>query len=174
MSSKLELLVERGLFASRWLMAPFYIGLAAALIILLYNFASELVHLFLIFPELTQNDAILGVLSLIDLSLAGNLTLIVIFSGYENFVSKMDIANHEDQPEWMGTVDFSSLKLKLVTSMIGISGIHLLKVFMGISQATEFQVKWMVTIHLVFILSGLLLATMDYVSVKTKTSKIKF
>jgi uncharacterized protein (TIGR00645 family) len=122
-------------------------------------------------PNLTQNDAVLGVLSLIDLSLAGNLLLIVIFSGYENFVSKMDIAGHKDEPEWMGTVDFSALKLKLVASIIAISGIHLLKVFMGIDKVTEFQVKWMVILHLVFIISGLLLALMDFVAVKTKKHK---
>src|SRR5690348_11765411 len=109
----IERWLERGLFASRWLMAPFYVGLALALAILLYSFIAELVQFALSVPHLTQNDAVLGVLSLIDLSLAGNLLLIVIFSGYENFVSKLDLGNHEDKPEWQGTMDFSALKLKL-------------------------------------------------------------
>ena len=171
MDNRFERTIEQGLFASRWLMAPFYIGLALALLVLMFSFLQELLHFLNNVPHLTQNDAVLGVLSLIDLSLAGNLLLIVIFSGYENFVSKMDIGGHKDEPEWMGTVDFSGLKLKLVASIIAISGIHLLKVFMGIDKVSEFQVKWMVIIHLVFIASGLLLALMDFVSVKTKKHK---
>lgn len=171
MDNRIERIIEQGLFASRWLMAPFYMGLAFALLVLMFSFLQELFHFLINVPNLTQNEAVLGVLSLIDLSLAGNLLLIVIFSGYENFVSKMDIRGHKDEPEWMGTVDFSALKLKLVASIIAISGIHLLKVFMGIEKIPEFQVKWMVIIHLVFIASGLLLALMDFVAVKTKKHK---
>ncbi len=171
MDNRIERAIEQGLFASRWLMAPFYIGLALALLVLMFSFLQELFHFLMNIPSLTQNDAVLGVLSLIDLSLAGNLLLIVIFSGYENFVSKMDIGGHKDEPEWMGTVDFSALKLKLVASIIAISGIHLLKVFMRIDKVDEVQVKWMVIIHLVFIASGLLLALMDFVSVNTKKRK---
>ena len=171
MDNRIERTIEQGLFASRWLMAPFYVGLTLALLVLMFSFLQELFHFLMNVPNLSQNDAVLGVLSLIDLSLAGNLLLIVIFSGYENFVSKMDIGGHKDEPEWMGTVDFSALKLKLVASIIAISGIHLLKVFMGIEKVSEFQVKWMVIIHLVFIASGLLLALMDFVSVRTKKHK---
>lgn len=168
-----EQLIEGGLFASRWLMAPFYIGLVGSLLILLYSFVAELVHFFMTLSTLTADKAVLGVLSLIDLSLAGNLLIIVIFSGYENFVSKFEVTDHRDRPEWQGTVDFSALKLKLVASIVAISGIHLLKVFMNVGQITDREVQWMVTIHLVFVVSGVLLALMDRIAMSSKVLKDK-
>jgi uncharacterized protein (TIGR00645 family) len=154
-------------------MAPFYIGLVGALILLLYSFMLELFHFFTQIPTMTQNNAVLGILSLIDLSLAGNLLLIVIFSGYENFVSKMDFSNHKDQPEWHGSVDFSTLKLKLIASIVAISGIHLLKVFMEVESVSEREIMWMVIIHFVFVMSGVMLALMDRVAASTKNLKHK-
>jgi uncharacterized protein (TIGR00645 family) len=168
MAKALEHFIERGLFASRWIMAPMYVGLAASLLILLYTFGMELVHLVTHLGDINPNDVILGILSLIDLSLAGNLLLIVIFSGYENFVSKMVDDGHEDHPEWKGTVDFSALKLKLIASMVAISGIHLLKVFMDVGKMSEQDIKWMVIIHLVVVASGVLLALMDWIAKKAK------
>jgi len=168
-----EYYLERGLFASRWLMAPMYFGLSLALLALLYGFANELYHFVTKIPSLSQSDLLLGVLSLIDISLAGNLLLIVIFSGYENFVSKMDVASHEDKPEWQGTVDFTTLKLKLVASIVAISGIHLLKVFMDVKKTSEDEIFWMVIIHLVFVVSGVLLALMDRIAVSAKVMKQK-
>ncbi len=173
MGKAIEIFIERGLFASRWLMAPIYVGLAGALLILLHSFAMELWHLVTHITELTQNDVILGILSLIDLSLAGNLLLIVIFSGYENFVSKMVDHEHEDQPEWKGSVDFSALKLKLIASIVAISGIHLLKVFMEVDKMDEKNIMWMVIIHLVFVVSGVLLALMDWIAMGSKKMKGK-
>jgi uncharacterized protein (TIGR00645 family) len=170
-SYPLEKLIERGLFSSRWLMAPMYIGLAAALVLLLISFMQELTHLFLSLPNISQNDVVLGILSLIDLSLAANLLLIVIFSGYENFVSKIDTNSHEDNPEWKGSVDFSALKLKLIASIVAISGIHLLKVFMDVGKTPETHIKWMVTIHIVFVISGVLLALMDRIAASSKQFK---
>lgn len=170
---KIETMVEKGIFASRWLMAPIYLGLVAALLLLLVGFLKELVHLMGSMFSLTQGEMVLGILSLIDLSLAGNLLLIVIFSGYENFVSKLNIGDHEDRPEWQGTVDFSTLKMKLIASIVAISGIHLLKVFMNISEIPETEVRWMVIIHLVFVVSGVLLALMDRISASTKARKKK-
>ncbi len=164
-------MIERGLFASRWLLAPFYIGLVGALLILLWSFMAELGRFFMEIPNLTVSKAVLGVLSLIDLSLAGNLLLIVIFSGYENFVSKFSFNNHEDRPEWQGTVDFSALKLKLIASIVAISGIHLLKIFMNVSEVTDREVQWMIIIHLVFIVSGVMLALMDKIAVSAKYDK---
>ena len=169
--NSIESVIERGLFASRWLMAPMYIGLVGALFILLFTFAKELVHFFSILPNIETNDAVLAVLALIDLSLAGNLVLIVIFSGYENFVSKMDVDEHVDQPDWKGDVDFSALKLKLVASIVAISGIHLLKVFMEVDKIPSEQIKWMIIIHLVFVISGVLLALMDRVAISSKNLK---
>jgi uncharacterized protein (TIGR00645 family) len=168
----MERLIERGLFASRWLMAPMYVGLVGALVLVLIAFAQELWRIVLIVPVLTVNDAVLGVLALIDLSLAANLVLIVIFSGYENFVSRMDsVGDHEDRPEWQGQVDFSTLKLKLVASIVAISGIHLLKVFMDVDKYSPDKIYWMVMIHLVFVVSGVLLAAMDWIASNTKVLK---
>ncbi|MDH3263306.1 MAG: TIGR00645 family protein [Paracoccaceae bacterium] len=167
----MERIIERGLFASRWLMAPMYVGLVGALLILLWTFLMELGRFAGALPGLTVDDAVLGVLALIDLSLAGNLLLIVIFSGYENFVSRMDLKDEEDRPEWQGTVDFSGLKLKLVASIVAISGIHLLKVFMDVEKYADDNIRWMVVIHLVFVVSGVLLALMDWISARSKVAK---
>ncbi len=172
-SKKIEHSLEKSLFASRWLMAPFYIGLVGALVVLLYTFCMELVHFVLNAPTMDANDAILASLALIDISLAGNLLVIVIFSGYENFISTLDIGEHEDRPAWMGTVDFSTLKLKLIASIVAISGIHLLKVFMEVKKYGEQEIFWMVVIHIVFILSGVMLALMDKISASTKLYKKK-
>lgn len=166
--NNIETMLERGLFASRWLMAPFYVGLVGALLILLYAFAMELVHLFTNLSAMTTSGAILGALALIDLSLAANLLIIVIFSGYENFVSEMDIGDHKDRPEWMGTVGFSTLKLKLIASIVAISGIHLLKIFMEIDKYADREVMWLTIIHIVFVLSGVFLALMDKIASSTK------
>jgi uncharacterized protein (TIGR00645 family) len=168
----MERLIERGLFASRWLLAPIYVGLVAALAVLLIAFAQELWRIVQIVPVLTVNDAVLGVLALIDLSLAANLVLIVIFSGYENFVSRMNsVDDHEDLPDWHGQVDFSTLKLKLVASIVAISGIHLLKVFMDIDKYDPAKIFWLVIIHLVFVISGVLLAAMDWIASNSKVLK---
>lgn len=169
--NKIERIIENGLFASRWIMAPFYIGLVGALAVLMVTFVNELYHLILNANDMEANDAILGCLALIDISLAGNLMVIVIFSGYENFVSKMDIPDHKDQPEWKGTVDFNTLKLKLIASIVAISGIHLLKIFMDVKKYSELELKWMVIIHVVFVISGLLLACMDYIAAIAKSKK---
>lgn len=167
----MERLIERSLFASRWMMAPLYLGLAAAIAILVWVFLRELWAFALMAPVMTANDAILGVLTLIDLSLAANLLLIVIFSGYEHFVSRMDLQDEKDRPQWQAEVDFSALKLKLVASIVAISGIHLLKVFMDIGTYTDDQIRWLVVIHLVFVISGVLLAAMDWIADHAKTRK---
>ncbi len=174
-----EDVLERGLFASRWLMAPFYIGLIAALGALMIVFFQELAHelpmLWTFDPvtheyAMTADDAIMLALSLIDLSLAGNLVLIVIFSGYENFISKLDVGDHKDRPDWMGTVDFSGLKLKLVASIVAISGIALLKAFLDlgttkeVTPAMERSLMWQVIVHITFVVSGVLLAFMDWLT----------
>lgn len=168
-----EVRLERGLFAARWLMAPLYVGLAASLGMLVVIFVKELAYYLPKTFGLTADQGILAILTLIDLSLAANLLLIVLFSGYENFVSKLDIPDTADRPDWMGKVDFSGLKMKLIASIVAISGIHLLKVFMALGKgdpaatpaATTLQ--WMVIIHLTFVASGVLLALMDWMTAKT-------
>jgi len=164
-----ERLLERGLFNARWLMAPFYVGLIVALLALLWAFGAELIHELSRLTSMTTEDAILMALALIDLSLAGNLVLIVVFSGYENFVSKIDTGDHEDRPDWMGTVDFSGLKMKLIASITAISAIALLRAFMRIGEqgVDEAKLLWMVILHLTFVVSGVLLALMDWLSSKT-------
>ena len=112
-------------------------------------------------------------MTLIDLSFAGNLLIIVIFSGYENFVSKINVKNHEDKPEWMGTVDFGGLKLKLVSSIVAISGIHLLKIFFGLENYTQNQILLFIAVHFTFVISGVLLAYMDSLTAKSKIGKYK-
>lgn len=164
----MERILERGIFCSRWLLAPFYVGLIGALAALLVSFTVELVHFLQNIFTTSATDAILASLSLIDLSLAGNLLIIVIFSGYENFVSKIDVKDAEDQLEWKGKVDFTGLKLKLIASIVAISGIHLLKVFMDIPKYTDEQIRWMIIIHCVFVVSGVLLALMDYLVISAK------
>jgi uncharacterized protein (TIGR00645 family) len=162
--------LEAALFSSRWLMAPFYVGLVLALVALLAVFAEELVTEVSHFGQLNPERAILMALSLIDLSLAGNLVLIVIFSGYENFVSKIDAEGEVDRPAWMGTVDFSGLKLRLIASIVAISAISLLRTFMRIGDEPidENLVKWKVVVHLTFVTSGVLLALMDLLSSRSE------
>src|SRR5918998_1971016 len=168
--------LEAVLFGSRWLMAPFYLLMVAALGMLLVKFAQESWHIVTHTLSMTESEAVLAVLSLIDITLTGNLLLMVLFAGYENFVSKMNVGDHEDRPEWMGKVDFAGLKLKLIASIVAISGINLLKHFMALdpdnmSSGKEHQLFWMVIIHLVFIASGVMLAFMDRIAAGTGSHK---
>jgi uncharacterized protein (TIGR00645 family) len=163
-----ERMLENGLFLSRWIMAPFYVGLVIALGMLLVVFVEELVTALPHVMGSGSEEMILTVLTLIDLSLAANLVLIVIFSGYENFVSKINLEGHEDRPSWMGTLDFSGLKIKLVGSIVAISAISLLRAFMQLTQANqvmdEARVFWLVVLHVTFVVSGVLFAVMDWVA----------
>jgi len=163
----LEAFIEWLIYTSRWLMAPVYLGLIAALAILIITFFRELYLQAPLVLNMDEADIILLVLTLVDLSLAGNLVLIILFSGYENFVSKMEMAHKDiDRPEWMGTIDFSGLKIKLIASIVAISGIHLLKIFMNLANYTEEQLRWYVIIHLTFIGSGVCVAAMDWLEEK--------
>lgn len=161
---KLETTMEGLIFASRWILAPFYLGLAFSLIVLLIKFAAELFHLAAHAFTSTESEVILGLLALVDLTLTGSLIIIVIFSGYENFVSKIDHTGHRDWPEWMGTIDFTALKLKLLSSIVAISAIQLLKQFMSVEKVEERQIFWLVVIHVVFVVSSVLLALSDRIS----------
>ena len=164
---------ERALFASRWLMAPMYAGLAIALGFLVLVFLRELIYYASQAMTMTADSAILAALTLIDLTLAANLLVIVMFSGYESFVSRLDIGEHDDRPGWMGTVDFGGLKLKLIASIVAISGIHLLKRFMEIGKTDapvdETELYWLLAIHLVFVASGVVMALMGWISAQAKS-----
>lgn len=164
MTRKIEKALEVLIFASRWILAPFYLGLAVSLLVLLIKFMAELFHIATHAFSATESEVILGVLALVDLTLTGSLLIIVIFSGYENFVSKIDHTGHRDWPEWMGTIDFSGLKLKLLSSIVAISAIQLLKQFMSIQNISEREIFWLVVIHVVFVVSSVLLALSDRIS----------
>ena len=158
----LEKLLENLLFASRWLLAPFYLGLVGAIILLLWHFGVEFLHLVSVLMH-GGGNVVVGVLSLVDLVLVANLLIIIIFAGYENFVSKIDTGGHEDRPDWMGHVDFAGLKMKLIGSIIAISGIDLLKAFVAVGTDMDSeQLAWKVGIHVTFVFSGLMFAIMDW------------
>lgn len=163
-----EKLLEAVIFRSRWLLAPFYVGLIGALIMLLMKFGQEFVHLAPTVFQSSESDLIMAILTLIDMSLIANLMLIIIFSGYENFVSKIDVGQHVDRPEWMGKVDFTGLKIKLIGSIVAISGIELLKAFVNVEVISDRQLAWKVGIHLVFVVSGVLFALMDRINMGSK------
>jgi len=143
-------------------MAPIYVGLLLILAVITVKFVEVLLLTLPSVLSMEERDLVLLVLGLIDLALLGSLTLMVAFAGYENFVSKMhSVAGHEDRPDWMGHVDFSGLKLKLISSIVAISAIHLLRTFLNVSALPKEDVGWQLAIHLGFVVSGLLLALMD-------------
>jgi uncharacterized protein (TIGR00645 family) len=167
----IERYLEKFLFASRWLLAPFYVALVVSLAGLLIKAMQELFHFMTTAVSASESDVILGVLALVDLTLTGSLIVIVIFSGYENFVSKIDEASHRDWPEWMGKIDFTGLKLKLLSSIVAISAIQLLKSFMNVRNVSDRDLMWLVIIHVVFVSSGILLALTDKISGESHGAK---
>jgi len=160
MMKNTEKILESFLFASRWLLVPFYVGLVGAIGVLVWFFGQEFIHLI---HMLISGDGslVVGVLSLVDIVLLANLIIIIIFAGYENFVSKIDTGDHEDRPDWMGHVDFGDLKIKLIASIIAISGIELLRAFFNHDAFDDRQMAWKVGVHLTFVFSGLIFAIMD-------------
>lgn len=168
MRDQLESFIESTIFTSRWLLAPFFLGLVFSIVLLFIKFAQEFWHLTAEVLVSSEADVIIGILALVDMALVGSLLLMIIFSGYEIFVSKIDVANHEDRPDWMGKVDFSGLKLKVIGAIVAISAIDLLKVFMNIpeelSAAESNAILWKVVLHMAFVVSGVLFAVMDKVA----------
>ena len=156
-----ERIVESVIFASRWLLAPIYVGLAAGLLVLLVKFGQRSIELLTHALTTDGDSTIVGILALVDLALMGSLVVMVMFAGYENFVSKLDLAGHKDQPSWMGHVGFGDLKLKLMASIVAISAIHVLESFMNVEHLSDRELGWSVGIHMTFVVSGLLLAVMD-------------
>ncbi len=160
---RIERVIEQAIFRSRWLLAPFYLGLIFALVLLFIKFAQQLFSFILGIGVANENDVILQVLTLIDLAFTGNLVLIVIFSGYENFISKIDVGSH-DRPDWMTKVDFSGLKQKLMISIVAISAIQLLKAFMNVEKYDSERLAWLVGIHVVFVGSMLVMSLSDWLA----------
>jgi len=166
----LENTLESSMFASRWFMAPVYVVLSLSLAVIMLKVVQEFIHNLSMFYDMDIRSLLLFVLHILDMALIGNLVLMILFAGYENFVSKIGAAkDSEDKPSWMGKVDFSGLKLKLIGSIVAISGINLLEAFMSLKDHTDREIQWQVIIHIVFVVSGVLLALMDYIASKTKS-----
>jgi uncharacterized protein (TIGR00645 family) len=164
---RIEQAIETIIFHSRWMLVPFYLGLALSLLLLLAHFCRELVDFVLKIPSAHETDVILGVLNLIDVTFTANLVVIVIFSGYENFVSKIESIDR-DRPEWMTKVDFGGLKQKLMTSIVAISAVQVLRAFMNIGQQPEnIRLAWLVGIHVVFVVSMLVVVLADRFSAQS-------
>lgn len=161
--------IEVILFRSRFLLAPLYLGLVGALALLAYRFVVEFYHIVQHITKVNAQEFTLELLALLDLTLLANLILMVIFAGYENFVSRIDVASEsKDRPHWMGTIDFSGLKIKLIGSLVAISVIELLKDFIELSGEAEVGegTIWRIAIHLTFVISGVLFALMDWIADK--------
>ena len=158
---KIRYSLERLMYASRWLLAPIYIGLSFALLALFIKFFQELYHFMPFILQLEESNLLLKVLSLIDLTLVGSLIIIVMFSGYENFVSRMDLGEATEKLDWLGTHDYGSLKMKIATSLVAISSIHLLEVFMNIDTTNNGKVMWYALVHLTFVISALLMGYLE-------------
>jgi uncharacterized protein (TIGR00645 family) len=166
--------IPRFIFASRWLQLPLYLGLIVAQMVYVYLFLKELIHLVMESPGVTEQQAMLIVLGLIDVVMISNLLIMVIVGGYETFVSRMELNRHPDQPEWLSHVNASVLKIKLAMAIIGISSIHLLRTFIEAGQLgrpnaalTESGIMWQAIIHGLFILSAIGIALVDWISQQT-------
>jgi uncharacterized protein (TIGR00645 family) len=153
--------IESFIFFSRWIQMPVYIGLIVATLLYAFKFMVQLYHLLINFSELNENTIMLSVLGLIDISMVINLLVVVFIGGYYTFVSKIDFDNNADKPDWLTKINASTLKIKLIISLVSISGVHLLKTFIDIQNISMQGAILQVGIHLVFILSALLLAYTD-------------
>ena len=170
MRRQLERGVEHVLFHGRWLMVPGYVALIAMLALVSVKIVQETIHTIPHVLDMKETELVLVLLNVIDLSLAGNLILMVTFAGYENFVSRIGFNDHEDRPDWMQHIDFGKLKLKLLSSIVAISAIDLLKTFTDIEQFDRQTIMWKLAIHLAFVTSGVLLAYMDKLTSQTGPS----
>ncbi len=165
----LENKFEKLLYASRWLLAPVYLGLSLALFMLGIKFFQEAIHTIPAIFSLKESELVLMILSMVDLALVGGLIVMVMFSGYENFVSQLNIDDSADKLSWLGKLDSGSLKQKVAASIVAISSIHLLQKFMNITgdaPPTENQLMWYVIIHLTFVISALGMAWVDKINLK--------
>lgn len=157
----IERTAETILYASRWLLAPIYIGLSLGLIVLGIKFFQEIIHVLPVILSAKETDIVLLILSLIDIALVGGLLVMVMLSGYENFVSTIDIKEGSEKLAWLGKMDSGSLKQKVAASIVAISSIHLLKAFMNADHIDNDKLMWYVIIHMTFVLSALGMAVVD-------------
>lgn len=164
MQQRIEHFLERAMYASRWIMAPVFLGMSLILLVLAVKFFQELYHFLPQILEIEDSQIILKLLTFIDLTLVGSLTLIVMFSGYENFVSRLDIGSDAEKLDWLGTHDYGSLKLKVATSIVAISSIRLLKVFMEVDHTENDKMLWYVIIHMTLVVSAFIMGYLDRIS----------
>jgi uncharacterized protein (TIGR00645 family) len=165
----MERLIERIVVLSRWALVPFYLGLVVALFTLMAAFLRELYAAVANAFSYSEHQAIVKALSLVDLTLMAGLVVIVIFSGYENIVSRIDPGGPRRWPAWLNTVDFGGLKKKLFASMAAISGVTMLKALMQLEETvSEKQLLWLVVINLVFLLGYLLMAVADWFAARSR------
>lgn len=157
----MERYFERLMYATRWIMAPIYLGLSLCLVALCVKFFQEVFHIIPIIFSMKEVELILVTLSLIDIALVGGLLVMVMFSGYENFVSRLDLHGHEDKLGWLGKLDSNSLKNKVAASIVAISSIHLLKVFMNAETIPSDKIKWYLLIHITFVISAFAMGYLD-------------
>ena len=157
----MERLLEQLMYRARWILAPIYLGLSFALIALGVKFFQEVFHLLVHILTISEADLVLVILSLIDLALVGGLLIMVMMSSYENFVSRLDIASGEEKLNWLGTMDASSLKLKVAASIVAISSIHLLKIFMNAEHTDNDKLLWYTIIHMAFVASAVAMGYLD-------------
>jgi len=164
----MERFLENAMYASRWLLAPIYFGLSLALLALALKFFQEIVHILPHVFAKTEAELILVLLSLVDMALVGGLLVMVMISGYENFVSQLDIDEGKEKLDWLGKMDSSSLKMKVAASIVAISSIHLLRMFMDAQKIDNEKLMWYVIIHLTFVLSAFAMGYLDKLTKLTK------
>ena len=157
----MERFIENTMYASRWLLAPIYLGLSLGLLVLALKFFQEIIHVIPNIFTMLEAEVILLLLSLIDMALVGGLLVMVMISGYENFVSQLDIDDHKEKLNWLGTMDSSSLKMKVAASIVAISSIHLLRIFMDAKNVDPEHLKWYVIIHMTFVVSAFAMGYLD-------------
>ncbi|MCT7656329.1 TIGR00645 family protein [Oceanimonas sp. NS1] len=157
----MERLIEKLMYASRWIMAPIYLGLSLVLLALGIKFFQEIFHILPNVLQMKEVDLVLVTLSLIDITLVGGLIIMVMFSGYENFVSQLDVDEGDDKLGWLGKLDAGSLKNKVAASIVAISSIHLLKVFMNTENIANEKILWYLLIHITFVLSAFAMGYLD-------------
>ncbi|PSJ46989.1 hypothetical protein C7I36_03575 [Zobellella taiwanensis] len=157
----MERLIEKLMYGARWIMAPIYLGLSLVLLALGIKFFQEIFHILPNVLHMKEVDLILVTLSLIDITLVGGLIVMVMFSGYENFVSRLDVDDDDDKLGWLGKLDAGSLKNKVAASIVAISSIHLLKVFMNTENIANDKIKWYLLIHITFVLSAFAMGYLD-------------
>ena len=153
--------LEKVLFASRWLLAPFYVALVLALLALLAKAGVRVYDVTMQFASLDEESVLLAALGIVDLTLSASLIVIVILSGYANFIARVDVEAHKDWPRWIAEVDFSELKLKLMASIVAISAIKLLEAFMEVDRESDRALAWQTGVLATFVIAALLLALAD-------------